>query len=42
MDQGERLLGEVATADQPGWSLFVTAVRHDGCWHLLENGFVYP
>lgn len=27
---------------QPGWSLFVTAARDGGRWHLLEVGFVYP
>lgn len=27
---------------QPGWSLFVTAARDGGRWHLLEIGFVYP
>ncbi len=33
---------EASDLAQPGWSLFVTAARHDGRWHLLENGFVYP
>jgi len=27
---------------RPGWSAFVTAVRTDGAWRLLEVGFVYP
>lgn len=33
---------EASDLAQLGWSLFVTAARHDGHWHLLENGFVYP
>ena len=27
---------------RPGWSAFVTAVRIDKRWHLLEVGVVYP
>ena len=27
---------------KPGWSLFVTAARSGGRWHLLELGAVYP
>lgn len=27
---------------RPGWSMFVTAARSAGKWHLLEVGFVYP
>ena len=27
---------------RPGWSVFVTAARTAGAWHLLEVGFVYP
>jgi hypothetical protein len=27
---------------RPGWSVFVTAARTAGGWHLLEVGFVYP
>lgn len=33
---------EASDLAQPGWSLFVTAAKHRGHWHLLENGFVYP
>jgi hypothetical protein len=27
---------------RPGWSLFITAARSAGAWHILEIGFVYP
>jgi len=27
---------------RPGWSIYITAARSAGTWHLLEVGFVYP
>ncbi len=27
---------------RPGWSVYITAARSAGTWHLLEVGFVYP
>ena len=27
---------------RPGWSMHITAARHNDVWHLLEIGFVYP
>ena len=27
---------------RPGWTVFVTAARTAGSWHLIEVGFVYP
>lgn len=34
--------GAASELAQPGWSLFVTAARSGGRWHLLELGPVYP
>jgi hypothetical protein len=33
---------EASDLARPSWSVFVTAARTAGSWHLLEVGFVYP